>query len=122
MSDVTTRQKLEALDDLARSTGKPRSEILASVGASWGLSVWQRATLAAEIERTPEPESTAVRTAREAADATADAKLAADVTAAKADARATLRALRTSNPFAAARFAAANPSVYDNDPPEPEAA
>lgn len=115
MTDTTTRQKLEALDDLSRSTGKPRAEILASVHESWGLTVWQRATLAAEIERTPEPESTAAKAAREAADATADAKLAADITAARADARATLRALRASNPFAAARFAAENPGVYDDD-------
>ena len=121
MTDVTVRQKLEALDDLSRTTGKPRSEILASVGESWGLTVWQRATLAAEIERTPEPESTAARTARQAAAATADAKLAADTQTARAEARATLRALRASNPFAAARFAAENPTVYDDDP-TPEAA
>lgn len=47
---TTRRQRLDAIEDLRRTTRKPTEDILAAVGESWGLSRFERAELAHELQ------------------------------------------------------------------------
>jgi hypothetical protein len=68
---TTTRQRLEALDEIARSSGKTRQQVLAAVGPSWALDFGELAHLRSAMANTPEPATNnpaAAKSARAQAD------------------------------------------------------
>lgn len=114
------RERLAALDALASASGKSRDEIFRALGASWGLTPGEQIRVAQHLATTPQPPSAAELAARQRAAETAQAQREQRAEAARiehADQRQRLTELRNRNPFDAAAAGAADPSLYDSEPP-----
>jgi hypothetical protein len=123
---VTTRaDRIQAVRQIAKNTGRPVDEVLGVVAESWGLDAFQYGellhSLKASTPATPDP--AVANAARQAAHNAETEARTADILAFR-----DFQKLKTTNPFAAADFRERNASAIergralDSEPPEPTAA